>query len=353
MEPRERVSRVLNFQEADRVPLAESLFWSTTLRAWQKQGLPSDCNIYEYFNLEVHRVRTELSLRLPTRVIEETREYVIKTNPDGVVEKWAQEDPDVKGVQHLEYLIKTPEDWEANKHRMSPEGRVDERYLNEWKHYDSLGDFMFFYTRGPFWSACNKIDYMQFNYWLYDHPETVKDMIETEGECIMGIWKEATEKGCVFQGAYLLDIIGMKDYPYISPEQYREFVKPTHTRVCSFFREKGYPVMLHSDGNIKPLIPDLIEAGFTAITPVETRAHMDLIELKEQYGDRLAFMGGIDVDILRTADKEKIDEEIRNKVTVAKEHGGFIFHSDGSIPPDVTMESYQFALEMALEYGKY
>ena len=152
MNSRERVSRTLNFQEADRVPLAESLFWSTTISAWQQQGLPGDCDIYDFFNSEVHRVRTELSLGLPIRVIEETKDYIIKTNADGVVQKWARENPDVKGVQHLDYLIKTPEDWYENKHRLDPKGRVDERYLNEWKKYNDMGNFMFFYTRGPFWS---------------------------------------------------------------------------------------------------------------------------------------------------------------------------------------------------------
>lgn len=353
MKARERVTRVLNFQEADRVPLAESLFWGTTLKAWEKQGVPAGTDLDKLLNFEVHRVRTELDLRLPVRVLEETEHHVTRVSSDGVVEKSTRVNPDEAGFEHLDYLIKTPEDWAEHRHRMTPEGRVDERYVKEWqKHYD-MDQFIFFYTRGPFWSACTKIDYVQFNYWLFDHPETVKDMLAAETDCIIGIWEEANQKGCKFQGAYLLDILGMKDNPYISPAQYREFVKPFHKKLCDFFRDKGYPVMLHSDGNVESLIPDLLEAGFTGLTPVEARASMDLIKLKKEYGKSLAFMGGINTDILREGDRDKIEEEVKTKTLAAKEGGGFIFHSDGSIPPDVTFENYKFAQQVAMTHGAY
>jgi len=78
-----------------------------------------------------------------------------------------------------------------------------------------------------------------------------------------------------------------------------------------------------------------------------------LLALKKQYGDRLAFMGGIAVRAMAAADPAVIEDEIRTKLTVAKLGGGFIFHSDHSVPDDVSFQQYQRVVELAREYGAY
>ncbi len=353
MTSRERIARLLRFQEADRIGIAESLFWGSTIEAWREQGLAVEGNIYHTFDLDVHRVRAELNLGLPIETVEETEDYVLYRSADGVLEKKFRVNSEERGVQHLDYLIKTPDDWFRFKSRMTPGGRVDDRYIKEWREYYSRDRFVFFYLRGPFWSACNKMDFVQFNYWMFDHEDVVRDMLETETDLILGIWEEATRLGLRFDGAYILDVMGMKEATYISPALYRSLVKPFHERICTFFRDKGYPVMLHSDGNVEALLPSLVDAGFTALTPVESRAGMDLVKLKQTYGDRLAFMGGIDADILSTDDRDLIEQEVMTKTLAAKQGGGFVFHSDGSVPPTISLESYRFALDLALAHGTY
>ena len=123
--------------------------------------------------------------------------------------------------------------------------------------------------------------------------------------------------------------------------------------VYSFCHEHNMPIILHSCGCVKELIPDLIEVGLDCLQPLEVKAGMDLIELKKTYGDKLSFMGGIDVRIMAKGDWNLIEEEIAKKITFAKKDGGYIYHSDHSVPKDVSFESYKFVMECVKKYGKY
>ena len=79
---------------------------------------------------------------------------------------------------------------------------------------------------------------------------------------------------------------------------------------------------------------------------------MDVRELKPLYGDKLTFVGNISKDVMATT-KENIEEEVATKVTAAKQGGGYVYHSDHSVPPSVSLENYLFTLECVRKYGSY
>jgi hypothetical protein len=80
---------------------------------------------------------------------------------------------------------------------------------------------------------------------------------------------------------------------------------------------------------------------------------MDLIELKGKYGDKLSFMGGIDTRLMSDPDKTKIEQEIKTKIEVAKKNGGYIYHSDHSIPNIVSFQDYCLVMKLVKKYGVY
>jgi len=83
------------------------------------------------------------------------------------------------------------------------------------------------------------------------------------------------------------------------------------------------------------------------------KAGMDLVALKKQYGDRFSFMGGIDVRAMADPDPAVIEAEIAAKIPVAKEGGGYIYHSDHSVPSNVSFAQYQRVMALVREYGTY
>jgi uroporphyrinogen decarboxylase len=115
----------------------------------------------------------------------------------------------------------------------------------------------------------------------------------------------------------------------------------------------GLPVIVHSCGFVEPLIPDMIDAGMNCLQVIEIKAGMDLLKLHKLYGDKISFMGGIDVRVLYTNDRKKIDAELEAKIPVVKEGFNFIVHSDHSIPKTVDYETYRYFIDKALELGKY
>jgi len=100
-------------------------------------------------------------------------------------------------------------------------------------------------------------------------------------------------------------------------------------------------------------IPLYIEAGFDCIQPLEVKAGNNMLKLKKDYGDYLAFMGGIDVRAMSSTDPDAIVKEISSKIPVVKKGGGYIYHSDHSVPDDVSFQQYCRVMELVAEYGKY
>jgi uroporphyrinogen decarboxylase len=161
------------------------------------------------------------------------------------------------------------------------------------------------------------------------------------------------DAGLELDGAFLFDDMGYRNASLFSPDMYRDLLKPHHTRACDFFHQNNLPVILHSCGRVSGLVPDLVDAGFDCLQPLEVKAGMDLVGLKEEFGDRLAFMGGIDVRTMAHPDPGVIEEEIRSKIPAARKRGGYIFHSDHSVPDNVSWDQYQRVIELVHKYGSF
>ena len=91
------------------------------------------------------------------------------------------------------------------------------------------------------------------------------------------------------------------------------------------------PVIYHTDGDFRRDPAELIEIGIDCFQPLEAKAHMDLRELKPMYGDKVTLMGNIDVMVLISNDRARIEAEVAAKIPLAKKCGGYIYHSDHSI----------------------
>ena len=96
-----------------------------------------------------------------------------------------------------------------------------------------------------------------------------------------------------------------------------------------------------------------LEAGFDCLQPLEAKAGMDVRKLCPAYGDRLAFFGNIDVMAMATNDLSKIEAEIESKFAAGKAMRGYAYHSDHSVPPQVSWATYQQIIELVDRYGRY
>ena len=111
--------------------------------------------------------------------------------------------------------------------------------------------------------------------------------------------------------------------------------------------------MLHTCGQNMELVPLYVEAGFDVLNPLEVKAGMDIFALKRDFGEVLTLWGGIDVRAIANPDPAVLEREIRAKVAMAKQGGGYVFSSDHSIPENVSLQQYEHMLELGREYGSY
>jgi uroporphyrinogen decarboxylase len=134
-----------------------------------------------------------------------------------------------------------------------------------------------------------------------------------------------------------------------SPDMWRTILKPSVAKLGGFLKENEIDFWMHCCGNAEILFPDLIECGVQVMNPIQVSAGLNIVELREKYGEQLAFYGNISVPKM-SGPLEQLEDEIKSKVHLAKE-GGYIYHSDHSVPPDVDFQRYKWILETVRKYG--
>jgi uroporphyrinogen decarboxylase len=135
------------------------------------------------------------------------------------------------------------------------------------------------------------------------------------------------------------DDLGMQTGPQISPQMYREFFKPRHSKMWKRAKElANVKVMLHCCGGVHQLLPDLIDAGLDAINPVQISCRgMEPGKLKADFGDKLVFWGGgCDTQyILPLGTPDEVRAHVRHNIEIFKKGGGFVFQQVHNILANV------------------
>ena len=114
------------------------------------------------------------------------------------------------------------------------------------------------------------------------------------------------------------------------------------------------PVMMHSDGHIRPLMDMLVSTGINAYHPIERGAGMDLNDVKQTYGDRICLMGNVDnKTTLVTGSTADVIAETKECIRIAAPGGGYVLASDHSVKDDMPNENIFTLYETGRKYGKY
>jgi len=352
MTSKERVLRVLNHQIPVRVPIQDSP-WTATVQRWHKEGMPEDMTPEEYFGYEFQYFGADLTPRFPVKVLERSEEYIISTTPQGGKRKNHRDYSTTPEV--IDWPIRTKDDWKEIKKRLAPDFmRVN--WASDLARNRTVCEEEKF---ACFTAACGYDAlqaYMRSEELLMamaQDPGWVKEMVMTLAELIIVMAELMINNGFRFDGAFLFNDMGYKNGLLFSPDTYKKTHYDADCLLYAYFHSKGMKTILHSCGNVSELIPVMIETGLDCLQPLEVKAGMDLIKLKDKYGDSMAFMGGIDVRLMADEDPAKIEEEIKKKFEVAKKDGGYIYHSDHSVPKNVSFQQYCRVMELVKKYGVY
>ncbi len=146
--------------------------------------------------------------------------------------------------------------------------------------------------------------------------------------------------------------IGTQTGMMLSPSLWRKHIKPYSTDLIKPFKEAGFKTFYHSDGSILPVIEDLIGMGLDILDPIQPKAAgMDPEFLKKQYGDRLSFHGGVDIqELLPFGTPAQIETEVKRLISVLGRNGGYIVSAAHGIQPDTPVENVLTLFRTVTDY---
>ncbi len=182
-----------------------------------------------------------------------------------------------------------------------------------------------------------------FSYMLADDPDLARDTVDTVGALLLEVVETMANMdgvGAIFFG----EDMGFKTATMVSPATLRELIFPWHRRIVQAAHQAGKPIILHSCGNLKAIMDEIIEIGWDAKHSFEDVIE-PITEAKDRYGDRIALLGGIDMDLLGRGTEEAVRARVREVMAHCAPGGGFALGSGNTVANYVQVENYLAMLD--------
>ena len=181
-------------------------------------------------------------------------------------------------------------------------------------------------------------------YKVFDEPQFVDEVCERVGKFYMDFTQTLCDFSCI-RFIWAADDMGYRSATLMPPEFLRAKILPWHKKCAQIAHSKKKPYLLHSCGNIDAIMNDLInDVGINAKHSFED-AIMPVTEAKKKYCDRIALLGGIDVDFLCHADEKTIRERVRKTLEVCLQNGGYCLGTGNSVADYIPVENYLIMLD--------
>lgn len=359
MNSRERVLTALSVKQPDRVPVIEPSISESTLKdIAQVLGIPaSGLNEEEDFHalprtsldlycavvgeLGLDAYFSSYSIGMKTIAADKARDdygVVYQLSPHGQpvpIEGPVKELADAKSYNIAEKLGEG--NFEKTHYIMQQTGR-------EKAHIVSIND--------PFklsWYSRGNMEAFLLDYII--NPQLVDALADLSTDYILKTIEIIAKLGAdaVFMGGDLAS----EANTLMSPEHFRRYIKPYYRIIVEFAHGNGLKVIKHSDGNIWPILDDLLDVEFDAINPIQPQC-MDIGEVKRYVGKRSCIVGNIDCrDLLCNGSIEQVEDEVKETIAKAAYKGGYVASSSNSIHPGVKAENYLAMIRAVHKYGNY
>ncbi len=191
-----------------------------------------------------------------------------------------------------------------------------------------------------------------FSYALIDQPDLMEAMFRKVGDIQIEVFKNIVEMdsiGAMWYG----DDLAYKTGTMVHPKHLRKYLFPYIKQMGDICKEKDLPFVMHSDGNLFSVLPDLLDAGLNALHPIEPLA-MDSIELQKEYGDRLCLLGNIEIgETLTLGTPEMVEAEVKDRIAALAKHGGYAVGSSNTVAHYVKLDNFKAMIKATRKYGKY
>lgn len=365
----DRMNRILQHQEADRIPVSD-FFWGRFLQRWREEtGVPADTDIYRYYDLDWRVTFPNMDPHIqPFEVLSrDAEEIVVKTGFGAVIrKKYAQAMPsfvdfETNSLDKLEALA-FDDPWDERRYFRAGDNQIAgvgdgfERNSPAWLETVKLwhGEFPVYGSvcevHETLWRIVGSENVMR---WMGEEPDRLAQSIERIGEyCLELTRAQLKAADGLLDGMVIWGDVAYCKTLLFSPAYWRKHFKPWVAEMVKVCHEAKVPVIYHGCGNVKRIFEDFIEVGVDAYNPLEAKAGLDVVQLRSEFGHRIAFCGNMDVRSWAFSPLEELREEVLRKLSAA-DGGGYIFQSDHSVPDNISAERYEYVLGLVRKHGVY
>ncbi len=340
--------------QANRRPLFTEIFGPIVglKEEWEMQGAsPAELDFSAYpYRCEARGflpVNTGRMGGYPELILEETETY--RLSRDGLGRTMKLPKGFATLALPLDYPVKTMADWLKIKswYSYSP-ARLAADWQGRAREFLETGKVICVSIPGGFDEPRELMGEAALCMAYYEQPELVADMLQTLTDTAFRVLEQVSAVVPVDLLFVHEDMAG-KSGPLVGPKQIRQFIGPYYRRIWELLQERGARVFdQDSDGNMNPVISEFLDAGVNCMHPMEPAAGMDIVQVRQSYGKRLAFYGGIDKHVLRRSQAE-IAAELEYKLPPMVATGGCMLALDHRIPNGTPLENYRFYIQKAWE----
>ena len=250
--------------------------------------------------------------------------------------------------------IATAERYEQNAIFLHPNpGSMDEicRLIDRIR--DKTGDRYFLMMHGDAtYSIPNGEQMEQFSYRLADEPDRVH---EDAARMVDNALRHAEElkKRTNLDGFALCSDYCFNTGPFLSPRLFERFITPYLARLTQGYRDMGYYVIKHTDGNIMPVLDQLVSTGPHALHSLDPQGGVDIAEVKRRVGDRVCLIGNVNCGLLDSGTDDEVAESVRYALQNGMPGGGYIFSTSNCIYTGMRLSRYEQMLDIWRREGNY
>jgi len=218
---------------------------------------------------------------------------------------------------------------------------------------EKSGDRYFLMRHGDATFAIpNGTEMVQFAYRLADEPHKVKQEAEERVNLALARAEKLQKHGGLDGFALCADYC-FNSGPFLSPRQFSEFITPYLVKLVKGYRDMGFYVIKHTDGNIMPILDQLIEAQPHAFHSLDPQANVDMAEVKRLCGDQFCLIGNVNCGLMDTGTLAEVQESARYALKHGMPGGGYIFSTSNCIYTGMKLERYEAILDVWRQEGNY
>jgi len=184
------------------------------------------------------------------------------------------------------------------------------------------------------------------------NPDLLRELVQISVTYNTALINRAVELGA--DAIFLTDDYSDNRGPMMSPKHFREFLLPGFQHTINAIHKAGVPAIKHTDGNIWPILDDLVNTGVDCIDPLDPLGGMSVSAVKEKYGLRICLKGNVNIGgALSLGTPDEVRAETLACIQAGKPGGGYILSTSNSLMSCIKPENYMAMLETLHRYGDY